>query len=223
VTQSSNLTPLVIDTDDPDWDAVRSSLHEATAKSRGYAGYWEWAIDRPAAEKHAAQVLVRFLRDELAPGTLASWQQDPPDVVLTGAEGRRVGIEVTELVSGEMAARHRHLKKRGLPISCEWAHWTPATIAVDLTRIVSVKEFKLKKARGDFSKLLLAIVTDEPMIDEAVGRQAINLCHAVAEKIDRAFLILSYLPLSDPSHYPDQCPVLEIPLHCPGPEFPPIT
>ena len=212
-----------MDTDDPEWDAVKSLLREASAKSRGYAGYWEWAIDRPAAEEHAARVLVHFLikKPEMVTGTLSPWRPDPPDVVWTETDGSRVGIEVTELVSGDMAARHRHLKKHGLPISYEWAHWTPATIAGELSRIVTVKDFKLKKARGEFSKLLLAIKTDEPMIDETVARQAIYLCRAVADTIDRAFLILSYLPLSDPSHYPDQCPVLEIPLHRQAPESAP--
>ena len=66
--------------------------------------------------------------------------------------------------------------ERRLPISYEWAHWTPATIAVELSRVVNVKDFKLKKARGDFTKLLLAIKADEPMIDETIVRQPISLC-----------------------------------------------
>jgi hypothetical protein len=215
---------IAMDTDDPEWDEVLSLMREATAKRRGYAEFWEWPIDRQAAEEHAARVLVHFLiqKSEMVTGTLASWRPDPPDVVWTETDGSRVGIEVTELVSGEMAKRHRHLKKHGLPISYEWAHWTPATIAVELSRVVTVKDFKLRKARGDFTKLLLAIKTDEPMIDETIARQAISLCRGVAETIDRAFLILSYLPLSDPGHCPDQCPVLEIPLNRQAPELPPL-
>jgi hypothetical protein len=137
----------------------------------------------------------------------------PPDVLLTGDNGSRVGIEVTEFVNGEMAARAWRLKKRGLPISYEWAPWTPASIATELSRIIAVKDSKLKKANGQFGRFLLAIVTDEPIIDEVIGRQAVIQSRAVAELVDRAFLILSYHPQADEGQFPDRCPVLEVPLH----------
>jgi hypothetical protein len=208
---------VTFDTDDPDWNEIMSLIREASAKSRGYAEYWEWRIDRPLTEQHAAHVLANFLtrKGELTRGTVALFRPDPPDVLLTREDGSRIGIEVTELVDGKMAAHHRHLKTQGLPISYGWAPWTPASIAAELSRIVAVKDSKLKKATGNFSKLLLAIVTDEPAIDEVVGRQGVILSGAIAELIDRAFLILSYDPQADEGRFPNRCPVLEIPLHRP--------
>jgi hypothetical protein len=71
---------MTFDTDDPDWNEIISLVREASAKSRGYADYWEWRIDRTLAEVHAARVLVHFLtkRDELVSGVLASWKPDRP-------------------------------------------------------------------------------------------------------------------------------------------------
>ena len=67
------------DTDDPEWSEVVGLMRQASAKSRGYAGYWEWAIDRPRAEEHAASVLVHFLitKDELVSAKKPDFQKNP--------------------------------------------------------------------------------------------------------------------------------------------------
>jgi hypothetical protein len=49
---------VTFDTDDPDWNEIMSLIREASAKSRGYAEYWEWRIDRSLTEEHAAHVLA---------------------------------------------------------------------------------------------------------------------------------------------------------------------
>jgi hypothetical protein len=206
-----------MDTDDPHWREIVDLMRRASAKNRGYAEYWAWPLDRKLEEEHVASALVHFLttKNELANGVLTSWTPDPPDVLLTTHDGIRVGIEVTELVDSKMAKLHRQLKEQGQPISYEWAPWTPDSIATELSTKVAVKDWKLRKTKGDFDTLLLAIFTDEPIIDDVIGRRAVMLSRAVADVIDRAFLILSYHPQADEAQFPDRCPVLEIPLQRP--------
>jgi hypothetical protein len=105
-----------------------SLIREASAKSRGYAEYWEWRIDRSLTEEHAAHVLANFLtqKSELPRGTVALFRPDPPDVLLTGEDGSRIGIEVTELVDGKMAEHHRHLS------------WTLANFRCSETAVLQV-------------------------------------------------------------------------------------
>ena len=203
-----------VDPDEPDWSEVVRVMREARAKSRGYADYWEWAIDRPRAELRAAEVLQNFLviSGEQTSGQLLNVSRDPPDVLLTTIGGRRIGIEVTELVDSDAVKRHRHRKKRNESIEYDWAEWTPTSIATELSRLVDVKDGKLAKAIRSYDELLLAIVTDEGMIDETIAREAVALCRPVARHIRRAFLLVSYQPQSNVAVYPDSCPVLPVSL-----------
>lgn len=193
-------------------DHLNRLMSEARAQSRGYATYWEWPIDRPRAELQAATVLRNFLvaAGEAARGHLRRFTPDPPDVLLVTIEGMRIGIEVTELVDSEAVARHRHRKKFGQEGVYDWAQWTSSTVAKGLERTIAVKERKLAKVRDKFDELFLAIICDEPMIDEAGAREAIELCRPTAELIRRAFLLLSYHPQANAALYPDGCPVLPL-------------
>lgn len=202
------------DPDDRDWSEVVRSMREARAKSRGYADYWEWAIEPRRAEEQAAQVLRNFLTrsGEQASGPLSRVMRDPPDVLLTVADGRRLGIEVTELVNSEAVKRHRHHKEHGEAITYDWADWTPASMVEELSKLIVRKDRKLAKAAEAYDELLLAIITAEPLIDEQLAQEAVALWRPVVERIDRAFLLLSYQPGADEDRYPDGCPVLPIPL-----------
>jgi len=75
-----------------------------------------------------------------------------------------------------------------------------------------VKENKLTKARETYDELLLAITTDEPMIDEELAMLAVANCKPNVSLIRRAFLLVSYQPDANTAEFPDGCPVLRIPL-----------
>ena len=91
---------------------------------------------------------------------------DPPDVLLETVNGRRVGIEVTELLDPDAVKRHSDRKKRGDPPAFDTAQWTPTRMAETLSQIIGVKDHKLRKVASGFDECFLAIVTDEPGIDE---------------------------------------------------------
>jgi hypothetical protein len=209
---------MTLDDDDADWSEVVQLMRDNLEKSRGYSSYWEWALDPSRVEMQAADVLTNFLaqKGELMTRTISLYRPDPPDVLLTTKDGSHVGIEVTELVSEEAIKRYLRAQRMGMAIPYDWAEWTPDSIAIALSQRVIKKDSKLKKANGQFSQLLLAIITDEPIIDEAIANKAIMLWPPLlVEHLDRAFLILSYQPQAEERQFPDGCPVLEIPLRRP--------
>ena len=201
-----------INPDEPEWAHLVQFMREVRAKARGYADYWDWRIDRGRTEKQAAEVLQNFLlrNGEQVSGSLRNISDDPPDIELITKDGRRIGIEVTELVDREAVRRHHNFKQRGEETGYDWADWTPFTVAREICHLVSLKDSKLANATRDFDELLVAIVTDEGMIDEACAQQAAALCEPTAKFIGRAYFLLSYMPQTDLDIYPDGCPVLPI-------------
>ena len=187
-------------------------MRNARAKSRGYAVYWEWETNRKLAEMNAACVLRDYLvlSGEPMTGQLSAVVNDPPDILLTSATGGRLGIEVTELIDSEAAKRHRYRKECGKKIDYDWAEWTRARITEELDLRIGVKDRKLAKVFDDFNEIILAVVTDEPMISDTLAREAVLKCRRSAKFISRAYLVLSYQPEAELSIYPDGCPILKI-------------
>lgn len=189
-------------------------MRKARAKSRGYADFWEWSIDRKRTEAQAARILCNFLAQSGGRmlGVLSHIASDPPDILLNTADGRQIGIEVTELVNADTVKRHRYLKKHGHEMTSDCANWTAATVACELRKLVRVKDHKLARATGMYHELLLAIITDEPLINQTLATTAVALHKPVVERIGRAFLILSYDPSADEQVYPNGYPIFPIPL-----------
>jgi hypothetical protein len=163
------------DYDDEEWAETLRWWREALQKYRGYAAYW--AVDPKRAEEHAAEVLHNYLvQIGQAPSASLSRGGEPPDMVLL-AEGanRRIGIEITELVDFTIINRHHKRKQRGEVPIFEVTNWTPDTIAVSLCERIAAKDDKLRNAAPRYDEILLAIVTDEPMIDETCARAAVTL------------------------------------------------
>lgn len=201
--------------DEIDWQSLVTFMREAETRSRGYASYWEWAPDRQVEEIGVVRTLATFLT--FTEGSV--WRSiepvanDPPDVLLTRADGRRIGVEVTELVSGEAAKLHRHRKKTGEGSPYAWANWTADSVAQAISGSVRTKDRKLAPNAGAYDDLILAIATDEPMITLELAQQALRACQPKAQALDHAFLVISYHPETDKSLYPAGCPVLPIALH----------
>ena len=187
----------------------------AREKSRDYAPYWEWPPDRRRVELQAAQVLREFLvrRGELVSGQLSQVSNDPPDVLLISSDGLRIGIEVTELVDSDAIERNVYRKQHGLPNTYDWSEWDEPRLKNNLTRIINLKEHKLTKVTPHYDDLFLAIITDEPIINELLASRVVEQCNLASFSISRAFFLLGYHPLTDTSLYPDGCAVFEVPLN----------
>ena len=185
----------------------------ARSKSRGYADYWEWPLDKRQVEIGVATVVRNFLLALGKPvsGKLTSVSADPPDVLLLTNDGKRIGIEVTELVDQKAVERHHRRMRQGQPILYDWGTWTDRSVADALEQIVSRKDDKLSAVNDNaYDELILGICTDEAFIDEGLAKRAVELCRPQAGHIDRAFLVLGYQPQSNLTMYPDGCPVFSL-------------
>ena len=183
-------------------------MREAIHKSRGYASYWEWKLDKQQPELHAARVLSRFLfRDQ--DYSVSSVTNDPPDAVVQLGT-RRYGIEVMEIVDQKAVERASKRKKQGLPVEYDWANWNSDRLYEALEQGLVTKARKLAVHAQNYDELLLAFVTDESMIDFRLAAAVAGRIHSDTRYINRAFVILSYDPNADELVFPDQCPIFEL-------------
>jgi hypothetical protein len=164
-----------------------------------------------------ASVLTRFLFDEDAVDTLTFPDQDPPDVVLPVA-GRRIGIEVTEIIDPNAVKTARFLKEKRDGWSPKdlamadwpWPEWTDDRLQRAIATAIAIKDRKLTGAAAVYNELYLAMATDEPDIDFDQAARVVATLDASAANIGRAFLLLGYNPGVDKVTYPDGCPVFEL-------------
>jgi hypothetical protein len=202
------------DDDLPNMDEVGRIMRQAVSKGRGYAAYWEWAPDRSLAEVGVAKVLSEYLTH--SEGT--TWKSvspvadDPPDTLLLSTSNHRVGVEVTEIVDDATVARHRHRKKEGAAQPYDWAEWTLEELTASIVQAIERKDKKLAGRRDGYDELIVALVTDEPMITFDLARRAVVECSPKVQTIDRAFLMLSYDPAADKEVFPQGIPTIEVSL-----------
>lgn len=191
--------------------SITDIIAEANAKSRGYAEYWEWPIDRPRAELQAAKVVLNYLRhhESLWEGTLSNNPSDPPDVILTKPNGQLIGLEVTELVDEKMAAFHRKMKEDGESPAYNCALWDQPKLASKLLKLIDTKKAKIAPCTG-YTQLIIVIATDEPGITPELACETTASCKTPLDSHTRVFLTLGYTPSADKNIYPDGCPVFEI-------------
>ncbi|MDZ7895076.1 MAG: hypothetical protein U5M50_09075 [Sphingobium sp.] len=202
------------ESDDPELQEMIETIREALAQFRGYADYWKWPLDRQLEERGVAEALSAYLihAENADLVSFGSVKHDPPDVLLKSAAGKRIGVEVTELIDSDAAARHRFRKKRGEAQPYDWADWNAQRMSAEIIQTILRKDCKLSAHASDYDELYLAICTAEPMIDLALAQQAMSLISVDVKRIDRAFLLLSYHPALDENVYPGKIAILPIPL-----------
>jgi hypothetical protein len=125
----------------------------------------------------------------------------------------RYGIEVTEIVDRQAVERAARTKSLGFPVEYDWGDWNRDRLFLALSNGILAKDQKLSKAAHHYEELLLAFVTDEPMIYPELVTSVIRTLRIETQNIDRVFVILSYHPAADPSMFPDRCPIFEIPIN----------
>ena len=133
-------------------------------------------------------------------------------MLLKSAAGKRIGVEVTELIDSDAAARHRFRKKRGEVQPYDWADWNAQRMSAEIMQTILRKDRKLSAHASDYDELYVAICTAEPMIDLTLAQQAMSLISVDVKQIDRAFLLLGYHPALDENVYPGKIAILPIPL-----------
>ena len=85
--------------------AIAERMRAAREAARGYADFFGWPTNRDLEEQAIAGHLVASLKANGVPFfseiKMRGRGNDPPDLEAIDAEGRRIAIEVTELVDGK--------------------------------------------------------------------------------------------------------------------------
>jgi hypothetical protein len=172
-------------------EEVARKLEEAARSQRPYAGFFDWP-DAETAEWGVAKALSEAAVSEPGfplTGLVSRGQgNDPPDCEALDASGRRVAVEVTELVDGAAIASAR---KHG---GNNWASWDSTKFLQALESRIRSKDAKTLKG-GPYSEYIVVIHTDEPMLSiELVEQWLGEIALPSAGQIQRAYLLLSYDP-----------------------------
>ncbi|MEO6244639.1 MAG: hypothetical protein ABIQ12_04310 [Opitutaceae bacterium] len=141
-------------------------LREILRRERSYASFFAIAGDKQGTEVGVVSdwVVSRF---EDGGSCFVTWEhlenpRDPPDLVLTDREGRRHGIEVTELVDGPTISAH------ATNTSDEFKEYDEPELHRLITKRVA-RKVNHKFKEGTYASRTLLIYSDEPSIAEGAG------------------------------------------------------
>lgn len=183
---------------------IAALMRAAREKSRGYADFFGWAIDRDYEEWGATIALCESLERNgelfFSDLKLRGRGNDPPDCEAVDVNGKRVAIEATELVDGRAIQAY----KRGDVY--EWADWSKDGLISSLAERIAEKGKrygKLKDGPYDGGYVIL-IYTDEPMLPiETVKKFLDGHTFPRPDGVTRAFLLVSYDPRTKSYPYVD--------------------
>ena len=184
---------------------IRALMRAAKGRSRGYADFFEWAIDRDLEEWG---VLSSLAESMTADGALfyeniksRGRPNDPPDCEATDSDGARVAIEITELVDSEAIRAF----KQGRVY--DWSDWPREKFISSLAHRIDVKDkrYPYLKEPPYAGGYVVVIFFDEPVLTRATVQEYLK-DHDIPRPvhISRAILILSYDPAIQ------RCPYFEV-------------
>jgi hypothetical protein len=172
--------------------SIYERIKEALAKRRGYADFFGWD-DKQVAERGIVSQLLEEIVDEPA-GPFRDLVSrgvgaDPPDCEMRDMDGRRIGIEVTELVD-EDAIRRSKRDSRFL-----MAGWDQATLIARLEARIRQKDAPKVVHGGPYDEYWLLLHTDEGVLTfEAVSGWLAGFELPKRSLLTRVYLLFSYSP-----------------------------
>jgi len=185
--------------------AIAKAMRAARDKSRGYAGFFEWSTDRDLEEQGVAGHLAAALDAKGAPSfseiAIRGRGNDPPDLEAIDVNGKRVAIEVTELVDGKSIQAFK------MGRHYDWAEWDRVKFLESITHLLKEKNSRFPKLKGGpyDGGYVIVVFTDEPELQRSkVESYLASHTFQGLTSVHRAILLLSY----DPSI--GQCPYFEL-------------
>ncbi len=174
---------------------IAALMRAALAKRRGYADFFGWAIDRDLEEWGATMALSESLEGNgesfFSDLTRRGRGNDPPDLEAKDADGKRIAIEVTELVDGRAIQAYKRGDVHG------WADWSKDGFVSALAERIAEKGKRyatLKDGPYD-GGYIIVIFTDELLLRiETVKKFLDGHTFARPDGVTRAFLLMSYDP-----------------------------
>lgn len=190
----------------PDDEAeILALMRAARKRSRGYADFFGWAIDRDLEESGVISSLVESMAAEatLFYGNVKSRRRpnDPPDCEATDSCGARVAIEVTELGDSEAIRAYKEGR------FYEWAEWPRDKFISSLAERIDAKDrrYPFLKDPPYEGGYIVVVHTDEPELTRSTVREYLK-DHGIPrpQHISRVILVLSYDPAIQ------RCPYFEV-------------
>ncbi|MEW8294369.1 MAG: hypothetical protein AB2715_06870 [Candidatus Thiodiazotropha sp.] len=180
---------------DGEGKSIVEIIKSAIDHARGYADHFGWAFNRDLEELGVVELLSKALDAEnklfFSEIKIRGRGNDPPDCEAKTNIGKRLAIEVTELVSGEAIRDY----KKGFIF--KWAKWSRESFLTGLQLAINKKDTRYSKLKeppypGGY---LLVIYTSEPSLNqEVVQRYLLNHKLSQPTHINYVFLILRYEP-----------------------------
>ena len=202
----SNSLPNVIDDDEE--REILAAIRASMKKARGYADYFGWAENRDLEEWGVLQCCEESLEAQGRPFywptlKIRGRPNDPPDFEALDSEGRRVAVEVTELVSEDAIRAH----KAGAVY--DFAVWDQDSFLNALTESIGRKDAKFPRLKGPPypGGYDLVVFTDEPMLSRDIIEGFLRDRTFLVEHLSRVILLKGY----DPGV--ERCPVYELTTH----------
>lgn len=174
---------------------IVAQILAASEKSRGYASFFEWAIDKDIAEWGVVVALAEsmemdgalFFRELKRRGR----GNDPPDCEALNHDGERVAIEVTELVDPDAIRAYK--KGQG----SEWVEWSKDQFLVRLATLIAGKDKRYPSLKEPpyAGGYVVVVHTDETMLQwDMVEEFLAGHMFEKPKHVDGAFLLVSYHP-----------------------------
>lgn len=178
-------------------------MSQGIKPSRGYSDFFAYPEDRELEELR----IVHSLKESLEITNVAFFDQastrgrgnDPPDCEALLFDGRRLGVEVTELVDPEAIMAYKNGARM------HWAEWDENKLISSITRRLKAKDIAKNIKGGPYDIYMVIIHTDEPILNFDYTFPILSdYPFRYYSVIDRAFLLMSY----DPKY--QCCPYIEL-------------
>jgi hypothetical protein len=181
-----------------DSEDFRQELTNGIAKSRRYAGYFDWP-DKTIKERGIAEDFVpAYVLLTGVSVKIVGLGDDPPDVILMSDRGEKLALELTELVDQKIAEKGQYTNVALL------ADWPDEKLRKQICKILARKDSKLGSLdRGLYPLCLLVIHTDETLLTPERLQRVLNP-PIQTRNIDGAFVLFSYEP------HTQACPLAQI-------------
>ena len=187
-----------------DWEHIGRLIRDAAARDRGYASFFEWP-DRDQKEVGVSLSLFESLlaKEGLHYSNLRARGQgnDPPDCEASAPDGKRIGIEVTELVDP------KGIKNAKAGRRYDWATWDKSKLESYVLSRITTKDEPSDLKGGPYDHYWLVIHCDEPELNHGRTQALLSGWAGASTKlVSEAFLLFSY----EPQH--ELCPYIRLPV-----------
>ncbi len=190
----------------PDDEAeILAKMRAARQRSRDYADFFAWVIDRDVEESGVISSLVESMTSSGINfySNIRSRRRpnDPPDCEAVDLDGNRVAIEVTELVDGDAIRAFKEGRVY------DWADWTREEFLLSLAERIAAKDkrYPYLKEPPYNGGYVVVVHSDEPMLSRTTVEDYLE-SYSIPKPvhITRVILVLSYDPTIQ------RCPYFEL-------------